>query len=51
MGNTIPLGPAADLTPRGVARLILDFLAALDLTDVTLVGNDTGGAICQLLLG
>ncbi len=45
-----PLRPDADLTPRGVARLILDFLAALDLTDVTLVGNDTGGALCQFVI-
>ncbi|WP_354701269.1 Haloalkane dehalogenase [Paraconexibacter sp. AEG42_29] len=37
-------------TPRGVARLLLDWLAAHDLTDVTLVGNDTGGAICQFAL-
>src|SRR5689334_24193409 len=29
--QTIALGPDADLTPRGVARLIIDFLAALDL--------------------
>src|SRR6476469_5352709 len=48
--HKIALGPEADLTPRGVARLILDFLAALDLTDVTLVGNDTGGALCQFLI-
>jgi pimeloyl-ACP methyl ester carboxylesterase len=40
----------ADVSPRGVARLILDFLAALELTDVTLVGNDTGGALCQFLI-
>jgi pimeloyl-ACP methyl ester carboxylesterase len=40
----------ADLSPRGVARLVLDFLEALDLTDVTLVGNDTGGALCQFVL-
>jgi pimeloyl-ACP methyl ester carboxylesterase len=32
-----------------VARLVGDFLAALDLEDVTLVGNDTGGAISQLV--
>src|SRR5947208_13344393 len=30
----------ADLSPYGVAKLIDDFLAALDLRDVTLVGND-----------
>jgi pimeloyl-ACP methyl ester carboxylesterase len=39
----------ADITPHGVARLVGDFLAALDLEDVTLVGNDTGGMISQLV--
>lgn len=39
----------ADVTPAGVAALVGDFLAALDLSDVTLVGNDTGGAIAQLV--
>jgi pimeloyl-ACP methyl ester carboxylesterase len=46
-----PMHPDADLSPAGIARLVLDFIAALDLHDVTLVGNDTGGAICQLMLG
>jgi pimeloyl-ACP methyl ester carboxylesterase len=40
----------ADLSPYGVAKLIDDFLAALDLRDVTLVGNDTGGAFCQIVV-
>lgn len=48
--HPIPLSPDADLSPRGVARLVLAFLEALDLTDVTLVGNDTGGAICQFVV-
>jgi pimeloyl-ACP methyl ester carboxylesterase len=39
----------ADVTPHGVAKLVGDFIAALDLEDVTLVGNDTGGAISQLV--
>ncbi len=39
----------ADLSPPGLARLVADFLVALDLDQVTLVGNDTGGAICQLV--
>jgi pimeloyl-ACP methyl ester carboxylesterase len=43
------LNPDADVTPHGVARMIGDMLAALDLRDVTLVGNDTGGAISQLV--
>jgi pimeloyl-ACP methyl ester carboxylesterase len=45
-----PMRPEADQSPRGVARLILSFLEALDLQDVTLVGNDTGGALCQFVL-
>ena len=40
----------ADLSPPGVAKLIADFIEALDLDDVTLVGNDTGGALCQLVV-
>jgi pimeloyl-ACP methyl ester carboxylesterase len=48
--HPIPLSPDADLSPRGVARLVLDFLVALELTDVTLVGNDTGGALCQFVI-
>ena len=49
-GHPVPLLPDADLSPRGVARLVLDVLAALDLTDVTLVGNDTGGALAQFVI-
>lgn len=48
--HPIALNADADLSPRGVARIINDFLAALDLDDVTLVGNDTGGALCQFLI-
>ena len=44
-----PLRPGADRSPAGVARLVADLLEALDLDDVTLVGNDTGGAIAQLV--
>jgi pimeloyl-ACP methyl ester carboxylesterase len=46
----VPAGPDADLSPRGIAAMIRDFAAALDLTDVTLVGNDTGGALCQFAI-
>jgi pimeloyl-ACP methyl ester carboxylesterase len=45
----LPLDPAADLSPPALARLVADFLEALELEHVTLVGNDTGGAICQLI--
>jgi pimeloyl-ACP methyl ester carboxylesterase len=39
----------ADLSARGVAQLVFDALAALDLDGVTLVGNDSGGAIAQVV--
>jgi pimeloyl-ACP methyl ester carboxylesterase len=41
----------ADLSLPGIARLVAEFLDRLDLADVTLVGNDTGGALVQLLAG
>jgi pimeloyl-ACP methyl ester carboxylesterase len=45
-----PMNADADLSPQGVAKLVLDFVQALGLSDVILVGNDTGGAICQVML-
>jgi pimeloyl-ACP methyl ester carboxylesterase len=48
--HTTPMHPDADLSPRGVAHLIAEFLEALELTDAVVVGNDTGGAICQVLV-
>lgn len=48
--HTIALGSRADQSPRGIAGQILSFLDRLELDQVTLVGNDTGGAICQFLL-
>ncbi|MDX6261552.1 MAG: hypothetical protein QOH84_3240 [Kribbellaceae bacterium] len=54
---TLPLGAHrrgmnadADLSLPGVARLVEEFLERLGLEDVTLVGNDTGGALVQLLV-
>ena len=44
-----PDDAGADLSPPGLARLLADFSPTLGLDDVTLVGNDTGGAICQLV--
>jgi pimeloyl-ACP methyl ester carboxylesterase len=43
-----PMSPDADLSPPGLARLVAHFLEALDLEDVVLVANDTGGAISQI---
>jgi pimeloyl-ACP methyl ester carboxylesterase len=48
--HTLPMAADADLTPAGTARIVADFLEALDLRDVILVGNDSGGAICQLVV-
>ena len=54
---TLPLGAHrhamradADLSLPGIARLAAEFLERLDLRDVTLAGNDTGGALVQLLM-
>src|SRR6201995_864719 len=53
---TLPLGAdrraikvGADLSLPGIAKLVAEFLGRLGLDDVTLVGNDTGGAVVQLL--
>ena len=58
LAPTLPLGahrhpmhPTADLSLPAIARLVTEFLDRLDLHDVTLVGNDTGGALVQLLMG
>ncbi len=48
--HTTPMRAGADLSPRGLARLIVEFLDVLDVHDVTLVGNDTGGALAQLVV-
>jgi pimeloyl-ACP methyl ester carboxylesterase len=44
-----PLRPGADRTITGVAAIVAETLAALDLEDVVLVGNDTGGVVTQLV--
>ena len=46
-----PMNAGADLSLRGIAELVVEFLDRLDLQDVVLVGNDTGGAVVQLVLG
>lgn len=44
------MSPTADLTPPAQARLISEFLAELDLDAVTIIGNDSGGAVSQMLV-
>jgi pimeloyl-ACP methyl ester carboxylesterase len=46
-----PLRGDADLSLPGMARIVADFVAALGLEDVTVVANDTGGAVAQWLVG
>lgn len=46
--HRVPMRADADLTPTGCARLIETTLDQLDLHDVTLVGNDSGGAYSQI---
>jgi pimeloyl-ACP methyl ester carboxylesterase len=46
--HTIPVNDADALSLQGVAQIVNDAIEALDLSEVTLVGSDTGGGICQL---
>jgi pimeloyl-ACP methyl ester carboxylesterase len=46
----VAMNPTADLSPPGVAATIASFLEALDLDDATIVGNDSGGAMSQVLV-
>ncbi len=46
----VAMKPDADLSPYGIAAIVASFLEALDLDDVTIVGNDSGGAISQVLV-
>jgi pimeloyl-ACP methyl ester carboxylesterase len=48
--HSLPMNEGADLSARGLSRLIAEFMERLELEDVTLVGNDTGGALCQLVV-
>lgn len=54
---TLPLGahqhamrPNAQLSLGDIARLVAELLDRLDLREATVVGNDTGGALVQLMI-
>jgi pimeloyl-ACP methyl ester carboxylesterase len=47
--HAIPANHNADLSANGLAKAIAELIEQLDLRDVTLVGNDTGGAIAQVV--
>jgi|SRR5450755_110715 pimeloyl-ACP methyl ester carboxylesterase len=44
-----PVRPGQDLSLTGSAKVVEDFCAALDLTGLDLVANDTGGAVAQIV--
>lgn len=43
-----PMRGDTDLSPPGLARIVIDVLDAMDIERATLVGNDTGGGIAQI---
>lgn len=47
--HRVPLSPDARLTPDDVADMVAEFVERLELGPVTLVGNDSGGAVSQLV--
>lgn len=49
-GHALPLTAGADLTPPGLARLIVEVLDAVGVQQAHVVGVDTGGALAQLLM-
>jgi pimeloyl-ACP methyl ester carboxylesterase len=48
--HQVPVRREANLSLPAIARLVTEFVDELDLGDVTLVGNDTGGALVQLIM-
>jgi pimeloyl-ACP methyl ester carboxylesterase len=44
-----PVRPGQDLSLTGLARVVEDFCAELDLTGLDLIANDTGGAVAQIV--
>jgi pimeloyl-ACP methyl ester carboxylesterase len=50
-GHSLPLSAEPDMSLPGLASILYGFIEALDLHDVVLVANDTGGAITQALIG
>ena len=47
--HRVAMEPDADLSPPGMAETIVAFIDALGIERATLVGNDTGGAVSQIL--
>ena len=45
-----PMNADADLSPSGVVAVVIDALDRLGIERAILVGNDSGGALCQLMI-
>jgi len=48
--HELAMAANADLSPPALARLVIEVMEKLDLRDVTLVGNDSGGALSQMVV-
>jgi pimeloyl-ACP methyl ester carboxylesterase len=48
--HTQPMSKDADISPTGMVQIIVDFMDELRLERATLVGNDSGGALCQMMV-
>lgn len=48
--HRLPIKSDADLTATGLAAIVAEVIEAMDLRDVTLVGNDGGGMLTQLMI-
>jgi pimeloyl-ACP methyl ester carboxylesterase len=48
--HTVPVNDRSVLSPPAIATLIAEFISELGFSDVTLVGNDTGGGLCQFVI-
>ena len=44
-----PFTDSADMTAEGLAKTIAEFIEALELRDVVLIANDSGGALSQIV--
>ncbi|MES2950013.1 MAG: alpha/beta hydrolase [Pseudomonadota bacterium] len=48
--HTLPMHADADLSPTGMLTVITQFMDALALEHATFIGNDSGGALCQMMV-
>ena len=48
--HPLPMSPEADLSPTGAAAIVGELIEAIGLDSVTVVANDSGGAISQILV-